>query len=146
MVSASAFEGFAAVRPTLPQRVKIGEVVDAPVEWGVIAKGDWTISPDSITYLTTSARPGERGNIILYGHNKKKILAGLHNVVLGDLMEITSENGKTYAYLVSSIQTVDPDAVSLLETDGKEMVTIYTCTGFLDSKRLVVQAVPVGTR
>jgi len=46
---------------------KIG--IDLPIEETAINNGVWQIGEKGASHLTISARPGEKGPIILYGHN-----------------------------------------------------------------------------
>jgi sortase (surface protein transpeptidase) len=50
--------------------------------------------------------------------------------------------GKTAKYIVSETKRVLPNAVEEVLPTDHEVVTVYTCTGFLDSQRFVVKALP----
>ncbi len=108
-----------------------------------ITNGTWQTHDTTASFLTTSMRPGEGGNIVIYGHNSKNIFKTLDHVKKDDVIEVQTENGKTYTYEVTRINTVDPSYIENIMPTNHEILTIYTCTGFLDSKRFVVQAKPI---
>ncbi len=142
---------FSTIPPTtishssdVPVTVHFGSAkIDLLVESGKIVNGVWQISASKATFLGTSAKPGEKGNIIIYGHNKKSIFGNLTKVKVNDIIEITTSTQKTFEYKVSSIDKVKPDDVSVVLPTNEEILTVYTCTGFLDSFRLVVKARPI---
>lgn len=117
--------------------------ITQPIEEAEITHGVWLISPKNASHLATSARPGESGNVVIYGHNKWSIFGPLVKVKPGDRITLTSAEGKTRDYEVKSITTVNPDEVQLVLPTAFEAITVYTCTGFLDSKRLVIRAMPL---
>lgn len=129
------------VRSSPPWQIKIANAkIDLSLEAGKIENGIWQISPDKGSYLVTGAFPGEGGNIVIYGHNKWGIFGKLNNVKKGQKVILINKDGKEYEYTVDKILVVDPTNTSFVEPKDYEVLTIYTCTGFLDSKRLVVQA------
>ena len=108
-----------------------------------IVNGTWEIPRNSAGFLATSAKPGANGNIIIYGHNKNNILGNLKKVTKGDMVEIETEDRKVHVYIISGKTIVDPKDIALLSQTGHEVLTIHTCTGFLDSKRLIITAEPL---
>lgn len=127
-----------------PARINIGSVgIDLSVEEGKIDSGIWQISDKNATYLIGSDVPGRSGNIIIYGHNKWEIFGKLGTVGEGNVVEIFTKGGKEFRYRVVSISVVDPTDIGVIAPTNYQVLTIYTCTGFLDSKRLVVKAVPL---
>ena len=107
---------------------------------GFIKDNRWTISKTGISYLTTSGKLGEQGNVILYGHNTQDVLGGLWKVQAGDIVEVTDSGGNTYKFEVFERKEVKPNAVEILESADDSRLTIYTCSGFLDTARFVVVA------
>jgi len=47
-----------------------------------------------------------------------------------------------FRYKVSDIKFVSPAQVEVIKPTANERLTLFTCSGFLDSKRLVVTALP----
>lgn len=108
-----------------------------------IANGIWETSDTNATHLSSSARPGENGNIVVYGHNRETIFRKLHSAKNGQIVRIKTSNGLQYEYEITSIQRIKPDQIEVVLPTEYEILTIYTCIGFLDSERLVIQAKPV---
>ena len=105
--------------------------------------GVWSIPKNAVAHLITSARPGEKGNIVIYGHNKRNILQRLPKIQVGDVITITDTAGVPHRYAVNSVQVVSPAEVDILNQNKTEQLTLYTCTGLFDQDRFVATAVPV---
>lgn len=101
----------------------------------------WETVKNGISYLTSSPVPGTRGNSVLYGHNWPDILGNLENVKTGQRIVIRNNAGIKKEFIVTSIAIVTPDQTHVLSPSNDVRITLYTCAGFLDSKRLVVTAV-----
>lgn len=130
-------------RVLTPTKLQIPKIdLDIPIEERTIKDGVWMISDNVISHLDRSARPGEDGNIVLYGHNRQEILGKLRLIKAGDYVFVTSGVVVHKYKIVSKVET-SPDNLAYVLPKNNEILTIYTCTGFLDSKRLVVQAIPV---
>ncbi len=113
------------------------------IEASEIINGNWQVSKNGVSFLNSSAVPGEDGNIVIYGHNKEKILGSLDTLKSGDDIEIITRDNVTHKYIVKKIETVSPTQIEVINPTSSEVLTIYTCTGLFDSKRLVVKAEPV---
>lgn len=112
------------------------------IEEGGVEKGVWKISQIGVSHLKTSSNPSEIGNIVLYGHNWPALLDKIRQLGKGDEVLLVSADGKVYRYKIEQILIVKPTDVWILDRTDEELLTIYTCTGFLDSKRFVVRAKP----
>jgi LPXTG-site transpeptidase (sortase) family protein len=128
----------------LPTRISIPDLtIDLPVIPARIKDGHWPTTPVGVSYLTTSARPGEPGNSIFYGHNWPRLLGRLKKVQPGQIILLsTSSNSAALKFQVDRVQTVSPSDISVLASTSYPQLTLYTCTGFSDSQRLVVIAYP----
>ncbi len=129
-----------------PRPVKIAIqwfLIDVPIEEEVYREGQWTISETRASHLADSANPGEAGNIIIYGHNKREIMGNIRALKGSEIIHITTEDGKESRYHITHIQEVEPTQTKFLQPTTKETLTLYTCSGFLDKKRFVVQAEPI---
>lgn len=113
-----------------------------PISQEYYQDGTWTISADTASFLTTASRPSQSGNIIIYGHNKPTIFGPLHAINQGDELMIKTTDNSEYTYVVTEVSTVTPSQVEKLQPTDYEVLTLYTCTGWLDSKRLIIQAQP----
>jgi LPXTG-site transpeptidase (sortase) family protein len=115
--------------------------VDIDIKDATIDKnGVWAINPNSANYLINSAAIGDNGNIIIYGHNKDNIMGPIRHIKVGALIEILGSDGLNYKYEVVKTDIVDPDNLSYIKETNTDTLTLYTCTGFLDSKRFIVVA------
>lgn len=133
----------ALYRAAKPTRVSLPAVqIDLPVVETFIVDNIWQIPEDSVAHLASSARPGENSNIVMYGHNRWNILAKLHQLQLGAEIAVETDSGVKHTYVVNDIRVVGPSDVQYVLPTPDEKLTIYTCTGFFDSQRLIVIAAP----
>jgi len=126
---------------SLPVGIEIPSIsVNLPVEESIIQNGLWSVSKTGVSHLASSSVPGNSGNVILYGHNTVDKLGSLSRVKIGDNILVKTQNGTTYTFKIKSIETVEPTDIDKLNEHEGETLTIYTCTGFADLKRLLVKA------
>jgi len=122
-----------------PIRISIPKIErELQVSDGYVSDNRWIVAKSGVSYLTTSGELGQAGNVVLYGHNTKDVLGGLWKVQNGDIVEVYDEQGKAYKYEVFERKEVKPNQVEILDNVGDSRLTIYTCSGFLDSARFVV--------
>lgn len=126
-----------------PLRIVISSVkIDLPVVEAKVVKGYWETSATSASHGVGSANPGERGNMVIFAHARKGLFLPLKEVKVGDLVEVFTKE-RRYRYQVAEIKEVKPEQVEVISQTPDERLTLYTCSGFLDSKRLVVVAKPI---
>jgi LPXTG-site transpeptidase (sortase) family protein len=118
--------------------------ISLPVYPATIEKGKWQDTKNGVSYLTSSSVPGSTGNSILYGHNWPSLLGNLTKIKPGDKIFLTLSEKGMQVYTVKYITVVTPDQTHILDTTSDSRLTLYTCTGFLDSKRFVVTATEDG--
>ncbi len=128
-----------------PLHIHVGKLVDIEITQQVMIDDQWVVSDKQASHLYTSGYPYEYNNIIIYGHNTGGVFGPLHQVGLDEHIVLRLANGHTRTYQVKEIAVVQPSDVSYLEPTTTEVLTLYTCTGFLDSKRLVLRAIPTST-
>lgn len=132
-----------AIRKASPKQIELPYSNTAlTLESAQIESGLWQISDTTATHLVQSANPGERGNIVIYGHNKKHIFGNLYQLKEGNIVTIISNDGTKHEYKIRETKIVDPSAVEEIAPTDHEVLTLFTCTGFMDSKRLVIKAYP----
>lgn len=117
--------------------------LDVGVDDAYLLGDRWSISDNHASYLTTSARPGEGGNIIMYGHNKRTIMGNIRAYKGKEFITLTLADGSKKDYRVVETHEVEPTEVKFLQPTEEEMLTLYTCSGFWDRKRFIVRAKPV---
>lgn len=128
----------AEIRPSL---IKIDSVnISLPIIPAEIKNNKWEATTQGVSYLKTSAVPGETGNSILYGHNWASLLGNLKKVKPGEKIVVIYSDGTVKEFLVEYSLEVKPDNEDILQNSSDSRITLYTCSGFLDSKRLVVVA------
>lgn len=84
--------------------------------------------------------PGQ-GNYSIAGHNwrdRTTLFSPLHRAEKGMSIFLTID-GETYEYSVSTIQTVEPTRIDIIEDQDEPLLTLVTCNHD-GSKRLIVQA------
>ncbi|GIK83733.1 MAG: hypothetical protein BroJett025_03550 [Patescibacteria group bacterium] len=130
----------------VPTHIYIQWFVDTPISEQILDNNNWTISETEASYLKQSAKPGENGNIIIYGHNKREIMGNIRALKGNEVITITTENGDKHQYKIKLITEVEPNQVTYLLPTSQETLTLYTCSGFMDSKRFIVQATPLNIK
>ncbi|MDH5533839.1 MAG: sortase [Candidatus Pacebacteria bacterium] len=136
------YEQQAEVRPNRPTHIFIEWFIDTPIETQILQDNHWTISEKEASYLDQSARPGEAGNIIIYGHNTRKILGNIRALQGNEEILVTTDDGEEHVYTIETIVEVDPSQTKYLEPTEEETLTLYTCSGFFDKQRFIIQAKP----
>ena len=145
-LSDAVLAAYKAQRPntaSYPTHIEIDGITSIPVVEAGRENGVWTVSETSANHVIQSALPGQNGNIILYGHNLNTIFGYLMNIQAGTIINIRMTDGSLHRYTVTETHTVTPSQTELLAPTTHEVLTLYTCTGLLDSLRFVVRAVPV---
>lgn len=107
---------------------------------GEVVGDRWTISQTGVSYLKTTPTPGTKGNSVLYGHNLQNILGDLYLLQKGDSIYVVSGDGNFVKYQVFETKEVTPESVEILNATKDNRLTLYTCSGFLDTARYVVVA------
>lgn len=137
------FQQTTVENPILPTNIFIEWFVDTEIEPHIYQNGQWTTSADKASYLMQSALPGEAGNIIIYGHNTRSILGNIRALKGNEHITLTLSDGSKRNYQITTIVEVSPDKTAYLEPTDSETLTLYTCAGFLDKNRFIVQAKPI---
>lgn len=106
-----------------------------------IDNGNWESTTKGVSYLSSTPVPGESGNSVLYGHNWPSLLGNLTKIKPGEKIEIVMNTGEKKKFTVEFTSIVDPDQTHILSQTTDTRITLYTCIGFLDSKRFVATAI-----
>lgn len=120
-----------------PTDIKIPKLgLDLAVSPSIVQGNDWELFDDRVAWLSTSA-PAGAGNTILYAHDRVGLFGTLYKLKPGD--EIDVYDNKWIIYKVTELHAVMPtDINSILSNENR--LTLYTCEGSFDQKRLVVYA------
>jgi LPXTG-site transpeptidase (sortase) family protein len=112
--------------------------VDAPV----VAKGldanrvpVVPLNSYQVAWYTFSAQPGTGGNAVFAGHvtwSGRAVFYSLDQLVVGDTVQLDTENGDQFTYTVTEAYTVDehdPNAPLVMAPTSTDVITIITCDG-----------------
>ncbi|HXS14601.1 MAG TPA: sortase [Candidatus Saccharimonadales bacterium] len=128
----------------LPTQISIPKInLQLPIDETTIIGGIWSISPNGASHLSLSARPGENGPIILYGHNTTDRFGPIRWLRSGDKINILTKNNKTFSYTIVKTMDVSPTQLDVFTQQKGESLILYTCDGFADLQRFVVIAKPL---
>ena len=136
------------VAPASPQPPPTAIVIprinlNLPITQAKVTDGTWEVSATGASHWDTSANPGEPGNMVIYGHNQTNLFGPIRWLEIGDLIEVTNSKGQIYTYKVDQTVIVPPTDLTYILPTTTETLTLYTCTGFLDSRRHLVIAHPI---
>lgn len=115
--------------------------IDLPIISSRILNNEWETTQNGASYLIDSPIPGEKGNSIIYAHNWASLFGNLMYVVPGDEIQIEYRDKKINTFVVKYTSVVTPDTYSILNPTKDKRITLYTCTGFMDSHRFVAVAI-----
>ena len=125
-----------------PIRILIPKVdIDLKVTNAKIINGYWELSEDTASYGLGSGQPGIKGNTVIFAHARQGLFYNLKDVKVNDVIYIFTKSN-WYRYKVNKITAVYPNQTEVIASTKTEVLTLYTCTGFSDEKRLVIQAIP----
>lgn len=124
----------------LPRRIIIPSYsIDLPVKPAPIVGDTWELSEDTASFGFGSTPLGKAGNTVIFAHAKRNLFGPLRNIKRGDKVYVLTSD-KWFAYEVKEIKTVLPSQVEVIAPTPDETLTLYTCSGFADQKRLIVVA------
>ncbi len=127
----------------VPQRIVIPSVgINLSIVPAKVVDGYWELSTTTASYGLGSGLPGEKGNTVIFAHAREGLFLPLQNVTIADKVIVTTKH-HTFTYKVTKITQVYPSDVSVISPTKDETITLFTCTGFMDAKRLIVIAKPI---
>lgn len=115
--------------------------IDLKVTPSKIINGYWETSEMTASHGLGSANPGERGNVVIFAHAREGLFLGIKDIKKDDSVYVLT-NDKWYRYKVSEVSDVYPSDIKVVMPAGNEELTLFTCSGFFDEKRLIVKALP----
>jgi sortase A len=97
-------------------------------------------------HISGTALPGQQGNVGIAAH-RDTFFRPLRGIRRNDVITITTSRGD-YRYRVVSTQIVSPDDLSVLNSDGSDVLTLVTCYPFhfigSAPNRFIVRAEQIG--
>ncbi len=122
----------------LPTRILIPSVsIDTSVKKALIINGYWQVFPNSAAWGDQSGIPGNIGNQVIFAHKRSGLFANLKDVKIGDKIYVLTSKG-SFAYEAREIKEINPNEIDVVKPTTDETLTLYTCSGFADTKRLIV--------
>ena len=125
-----------------PLRIIIPQLfIDLPIIEAKVVNGYWETSLNTASHGEGSANPGQNGNIVIFAHAKPKLFEPLRNIQNGNVIYVLTKD-RWFRYRVNEINFVNPKDIEVIKPTESEALTLFTCSGFLDEKRLIVKALP----
>ena len=146
-INTSIYSYKPAVEPlcnlNIPQTISFSNTsVVLKLKAGEVKGNDWTTYDDAVSWhINSGSNLCDKGNIVMWAHNRKGLFAELYNVSTGEIVSVAGEEG-IRKYRIVDIRDVVSTDLTLVKVDD-DRLTLYTCDGFLDSKRRFVIAKPV---
>lgn len=123
-----------------PVRILIPALqIDLPVKEAKVVKGYWEVFRDSAAFGLGSAYPDEAGNQVIFAHAREGLFLPLRKAQIGQNVMVLTKD-KWYSYKIRDIKEVLPNQTEVIAPTKEAILTLYTCSGFSDSKRLIVTA------
>lgn len=123
-----------------PVRILIPSInIDLPVKEAKIINGYWEVFSDTAGFGLGSAYPEEKGNQVIFAHARAALFGPLKEIKTGANITVMTYS-QWYSYTVTEIKEVLPSQTEVIAPSTEAVLTLYTCTGYADSKRLIVTA------
>ena len=116
--------------------------VDLSIIEAKVVNGYWELSETTASHGVGSANPGQNGNIVVFAHARNELFGPLRDMKKDESIYILTKD-RWFRYAVVETKLVTPDQVEHINPTDSEQLTLFTCSGFLDSKRLIVHAKPL---
>lgn len=119
-----------------PVRIKISELeIDLPIELTSLNSGKWSTSEKGVSLLVLDEK---KKQYLIYGHNWPTLLKNLKKTELSQLITLFFDNGDTEKFSITKKYLVKQNQIDFIDTDFD--LLIYTCDGFWNEKRLIIEA------
>ncbi len=123
--------------PRSPTRLVIPAI---NIDWPVVEGDGWEELKQGIGHRVGSANPGERGNMVLSGHNDVygEPFRDLEKLEVGKEVQVYT-GSNAFRYVIKAKRVVEPNDMSVLVTSKTPIITLITCTPYrVDTHRLIV--------
>ncbi len=126
-----------------PEQARVIQIPAIGVNNAVVEGAyDWEQLKRGVAHHIGSAQPGQVGNMVLAAHNDVygAIFRDLDQLSPGDEI-IVQTNQRTYTYVVTKIDVVEPTAVEVMKTTDHASATLVSCFPYrINTHRIVVFA------
>lgn len=113
--------------------------IDLPVKEAKVVNGFWEVFADSAAFGLGSAYPDEAGNQVIFAHAREGLFLPLRKAKVGQSVMVLTRD-KWYSYKIKEIKEVLPNQTDVIAPTKDPILTLYTCSGFADNKRLIITA------
>jgi LPXTG-site transpeptidase (sortase) family protein len=113
--------------------------IDINVKEANVVKGFWEVFPEDAGWGKGSAYPEDKGNTVIFAHAREGMFLPLKKAKIGLSVYVITKD-KWYQYVINEIREVQPSQTEVIAATDSSVLTLYTCSGFSDSKRLIVIA------
>jgi sortase A len=123
--------------PRSPTRIVIPGI---NVDWPIVQGDSWDELKQGIGHRVGTANPGERGNLVLSGHNDVygEPFRDLEKLDVGKDVFVYA-GSTSFRYVIKARRIVSPTDLSPLASSKSPIVTLITCTPYrVDTNRLIV--------
>lgn len=128
------------IQAEAPLRIVVPSVsIDLPVIESQVVNGYWELSETTASHGVGSGNPGHIGNTVIFAHARAGLFAPLRGIKKSQLIYVLTKE-RWYRYQVDQIKEVKETQTEVVAPTTTETLTLFTCSGFLDSKRLIVTA------
>jgi len=126
--------------PGQPTRIRIPAI---GVEFPIVEGDGWEQLKKGVGHHIGSANPGQKGNMVLSGHDDiyGEVFRDLDKLKPGDEIIVYTQE-RAYTYIVTETHIVEPTDVQWLAPTDQPVVTLVSCYPYMvDNKRIVVRGV-----
>ncbi len=123
--------------PRSPTRIVIPDI---NLDWPVVEGDSWEELKQGVGHRVGSVNPGERGNLVLSGHNDVygEPFRDLEKMQVGQPVMVYA-GASTFRYIIKAKRVVAPTDISVLQSSRNPVITLITCTPYrVDTQRLVL--------
>lgn len=139
-IQVSGFEDAQITEDSYPKKVIIPSVdIYLDVRKAELINGYWEVFEETAGWGAGSGVPGMAGNQVIFAHAREGLFAPLKDIEENMTILVLTEN-HWFEYKVTTIGEVYPGNTKYIEQSENEILTLYTCSGYRDSKRLIVKA------
>lgn len=116
--------------------------IDLPIVEAPVIDGYWELSETTASHGVGSASPGEIGNTVIFAHARDGLFLPIRDIEPDEAIYVLTKD-RWHRYSVQENFLVTPDQVEVIAPTETETLTLFTCSGFNDSKRAIVTATPL---
>ena len=130
-------KALSVVRILLPK-----EDIDLKVTPAKLVNGYWQTTESGASQGEGTANPGTGGNVVVFAHARQGLFYNLKDVKKDEIIYVFTKD-RWFRYKVSEVRQVFPKDIATVAPTKHEVLTLFTCSGFFDEKRLIVKALPM---